>query len=136
MGFRIIKGGGTFVMPVIEKVEVLSLEVVAIELPKSRTRNASGAPVEADCVAQVKIKDNDVSILAASQYFLGKKEGEIRLLVTLVLEKNLRAVLESLNTEELGRVEACAARVQTATSADLAKLGMAIVSFTIRSIRV
>src|SRR2546425_940299 len=56
LGFRIIKAGGTFVFPVIEKVDRLSLEVFAIEMPKAKMRTARGESVEMDCLAQVKIK--------------------------------------------------------------------------------
>src|SRR5258708_7351430 len=31
-GFRIVKGGGTFVMPVFEKVDLLSLELLTIDV--------------------------------------------------------------------------------------------------------
>jgi flotillin len=31
-GFRIVKGGGTFVLPVLEKVDVLSLELLTIDV--------------------------------------------------------------------------------------------------------
>src|SRR5689334_11853874 len=31
-GFRVVKGGGTFVIPVIEKVDLLSLELLTIDV--------------------------------------------------------------------------------------------------------
>src|SRR5215470_2909168 len=31
-GFRIVKGGGTFVLPVVEKIDVLSLELLTIDV--------------------------------------------------------------------------------------------------------
>jgi flotillin len=135
-GFRIVKGGGTFVVPVIEKAETLSLEVIRIEMPKWRVRTAKGVPVEADCLAQVKIKGDDASILAAAEPFLGKDEGEMKNIVKPVLEKHLRTILGSLNVEEVDRdLEACAARVEAAASQDLGDMGLAIVSFTIRPAR-
>ena len=134
-GFRIVKGGGTFVVPVIEKADLLSLEVLSIELPKLSVRT-TGAPVEVDCLAQVKIKGDDASILAAAEHFLSKSEGEMKNIVRPILEKHLRAILGSLNTEEIDRdPEACAARVEAAASLDLGNLGVGIVSFTIRPVR-
>ena len=38
VGFRIVNGGGTFVFPVIERADVFSLEVTAIEMPRSRAQ--------------------------------------------------------------------------------------------------
>ena len=52
IGFRIVKGGGTFVFPVIEKADVLSLEVTTIEMPRFRAQTVGGRAVEADCSAQ------------------------------------------------------------------------------------
>lgn len=135
-GFRIVKGGGTFVFPVFEKAEMLSLEVFSVDLPKWKARTAKGVPVEADCLAQVKIKGDDASIVAAAEHFLSKNEGEIKNIVRPVLEKHLRTVLGSVNVEEMDRdLEACAAQVQAAASVDLGNMGLGMVSFTIRHVR-
>jgi flotillin len=76
-GFRIVRSRGAFVVPVIEKADALSLEVLSIEMPKLRVRTAE-VPVEADCLAQVKIKEDEASVLAAAQHFLSKNEAEMK----------------------------------------------------------
>src|SRR2546422_3193816 len=86
VGFRLLKGGGTFVFPVVEKVDVLSLEVFSVEMPKSKARAAKGVSVETDCVAQVKINGDDASIIAATEHFLSKSEGEMKNIVRPILE--------------------------------------------------
>ena len=135
-GFRIVKAGGTFVLPVIEKADVLSLEVFSIEMPKCRGRSADGAPVEADCVAQVKIQRDDPSILAAAEHFLSKIEAETKGIIKPVLEKHFSAILGSLSREEISRnPEACATRMQSAAAEDLAKMGVALVSFSVQKVR-
>jgi flotillin len=65
-GFRIVKGGGTFVLPVIEKVDVLSLELLTIDVQTPEVYTSKGVPVKVDGVAQIKIKGDDVSIATAS----------------------------------------------------------------------
>ena len=136
VGFRIVKGGGTFVFPVFEKVDVLSLEVMTIEMPKLKVPTAKGVPAVADCVAQVKIRGDDVSMYAAIERFLSKKEEEIKNIVWLVLEKHLRTVLGNLSVQEVSQgLGACAARVEAAASTDLGNMGVTIVSFTIRDVR-
>jgi len=135
-GYRIIRGGGTFVIPVLETENVLSLEVFSIEMPKCKARTADAAPVEADCVAQVKIKADDPSILAAAEHFLSKDDAEMKDIIKPVLERHLSSVLGSMSREEIGQnPEAGAARMQTAATADLAGMGLGLVSFTIRNIR-
>src|SRR5262245_37293530 len=68
VGFRFVKGGGTFVFPVIEKADVLSLEVMTVDMPRTKAQTAGGRAVEADCVAQIKINGDDVSICAAMEH--------------------------------------------------------------------
>jgi len=133
-GFRIVKGGGTFVLPVIEKAEALSLEVISIEMPKCKVPSAKVVPVTVDCLAQAKIKGDEASILAAAEHFLSKNEGEMKNIVKPVLEKHMRTILGSLSVAEIGQdFEACAARVEAAASLDLGNMGLGIVSFTIQS---
>jgi flotillin len=53
-----------------------------------------------------------------------------------VLEKHLRSIVGGLTTEEMGQdLEPCAARVEAAASPDLGKMGLGLVSFTIRPVR-
>ena len=43
-GFRIVKGGGTFVIPVTEKVDRLSLELLTIDVNTNRIIPARASP--------------------------------------------------------------------------------------------
>ncbi len=47
-GFRIVKGGGTFVYPVIEKVDILSLELLTIDVNTPEVYTSKGVPVKVD----------------------------------------------------------------------------------------
>lgn len=133
-GFRIVKGGGTFVFPVIEKADVLSLEIINVDMPRERLRAAGGA-VQADCAGQIKVNGDDASIVAAAQYLLNKIQTEIKGIVRPILEKHLNSVLGSSSTDELTQnPTACAAKVQTSASADLSQMGLSLISFTIRDV--
>jgi flotillin len=136
-GFRIVKGGGTFVFPVIERADVLSLEVITIDMPGSKAQTAGGRAVEADCAAQIKINSDDASIVAAAEHFLNKNQTEIKNIVRPVLEQHLSSALgNSSNEEMIQNPAACAAKVQTAAAGDLGKMGVGMISFSIRNARV
>jgi flotillin len=136
VGFRIVKSGGTFVFPVLEKAEVLSLEVVPVEMPRAKARAAGGRTVEADGVAQVTINSDDDALAAAMEHFLGKSPAEIGNIARPILEKHLSGVLANSSVEEATQnPAACAAKVQAAAVGDLGKLGLSLVSFTIRDCR-
>src|SRR4026207_1075393 len=62
IGFRIVKGGGVVVWPVYEKVDLLSLELLTIDVQTPEVYTSKGVPVRVDGVAQIKVKGDDVSI--------------------------------------------------------------------------
>src|SRR5882724_7215131 len=79
VGFRIVKGGGVFVWPVYEKVDILSLELLTIDVQQEQdVYTSKGVPVRVDGVAQIKVKGDDVSIATAAEQFLSKTTDEIK----------------------------------------------------------
>ena len=135
-GFRIVRGGGTFVWPIIEKVDILSLEIMTIDVQTPEVYTLQGVPVLVDGVAQIKIRGEDSAISTSSEQFLGKGEAEILHVAQQTLEGHLRAILGTLTVEEIYKNrDAFAQQVQKVAFEDMANMGLQIVSFTIRDIR-
>ena len=135
-GFRIVKGGGTFVYPIVEKVDILSLELLTIDVQTPEVYTSKGVPVKVDGVAQIKVKGDDISIATASEQFLSKGVDEIKNIAMQTLEGHLRAILGTMTVEEIYQNrDAFAAKVQEVAAGDMANMGLGIVSFTIRDIR-
>lgn len=135
-GFRIVKGGGTFVLPVVEKIDLLSLELLTIDVQTPEVYTSKGVPVKVDGVAQIKVKGDDISIATASEQFLSKGTEEIKNIAMQTLEGHLRAILGTLTVEEIYQNrDMFAAKVQEVAAGDMANMGLGIVSFTIRDIR-
>src|SRR5207247_8922362 len=135
-GFRIVKGGGTFVYPVVEKVDILSLELLTIDVQTPEVYTSKGVPVKVDGVAQVKVKGDDISISTAAEQFLSKGVDEIKNIATQTLEGHLRAILGTMTVEDIYQNrDAFAAKVQEVAAGDMANMGLGIVSFTIKDIR-
>ena len=135
-GFRIVKGGGTFVIPVVEKIDVLSLELLTIDVQTPEVYTSKGVPVKVDGVAQIKVKGDDISIATAAEQFLSKGTDEIKGIAMQTLEGHLRAILGTMTVEEIYQNrDAFASRVQEVAAGDMANMGLGIVSFTIRDIR-
>jgi flotillin len=136
VGFRVVKGGGTFVKPIFEKVDVLSMELLTIDVQTPEVYTSKGVPVKVDGVAQIKVKGDDVSIRTAAEQFLGKATDEIRNIATQTLEGHLRAILGTMTVEEIYQNrDAFAQKVQEVAAGDMANMGLGIISFTIRDIR-
>jgi flotillin len=135
-GFRIVKGGGTFIIPVIEKADVLSLELLTIDVQTPEVYTSKGVPVKVDGVAQIKVKGDDVSIATAAEQFLSKGREDIKNIAMQTLEGHLRAILGTMTVEEIYQNrDAFASKVQEVAAGDMANMGLGIVSFTIRDIR-
>jgi len=135
-GFRIVKGGGTFVYPVVEKVDVLSLELLTIDVQTPEVYTSKGVPVKVDGVAQIKVKGDDISIATAAEQFLSKDTAAIMNIAMQTMEGHLRAILGTMTVEEIYQNrDAFAQKVQEVAAGDMANMGLGIVSFTIRDIR-
>jgi flotillin len=135
-GFRIVKGGGTFVYPIVEKVDILSLELLTIDVQTPEVYTSKGVPVKVDGVAQIKVKGDDISVATAAEQFLSKSTDEIKNVATQTLEGHLRAILGTMTVEDIYQNrDAFASKVQEVAAGDMANMGLTIVSFTIRDIR-
>jgi flotillin len=136
VGFRVVKGGGTFIVPVLERVDVLSMEILTIEVEVRSVYTVEGVPVHVDGVAQIKIRGEDASIYTAAEQFLSKGPDGIIYVAHETLAGHLRAILGMLTVEEIYRDrDAFAQKVLEVSGSDLANMGLEIVSFVIKDIR-
>lgn len=136
VGFRIVKGGGTFIIPVLERVDVLSMEILTIEVEVRSVYTVQGVPVHVDGVAQIKIRGDDASIYTAAEQFLSKGPDGIVYVAHETLAGHLRAILGMLTVEEIYKDrDAFAQKVLEVSGSDLANMGLEIVSFVIKDIR-
>ena len=134
VGFRIVKGGATFVWPVLEKAKTISLRIMPLDV-NSSAYTSQGVQVNVDGVAQVKIDSTHEAIATAAEQFLSLKEEEIRRIATQTLEGHLRSIVGNLTVEEImANRDAFAQKVQELAASDLANMGLRIISFTIREI--
>lgn len=133
--YRIVTGGRTFVWPVLERVDSLSLELMTIDVTTPDVPTIQGVPVTVDGVAQIKIGSDENSIRTASIQLLSKTHEEIRHVAHETLAGHLRAILGTLTVEQLYRDrEAFAQKVQEVSADDMSHMGMEIVSFVIKDI--
>ena len=55
-GFRIVRGGGTFIWPGWESAERLSLKIMTLEIDLPHVYTEQGIPIDVKAVAQVKVR--------------------------------------------------------------------------------
>jgi flotillin len=135
VGYRLVRGGATLIVPFLEKVEYLSLNVLTVPLATSRAYTVQGVPVSVKAVANVKIKGDDESMRAAAERFLGMQPDEFHKLVFQTLEGHLSAILGTLTVEEINNDrQSFAQKLTTEAASDLEKMGIGLDALTIQKI--
>jgi flotillin len=102
-GFRIVRGGGTFVMPVWEQVETLSLRMMTLEIDLRHVYTVQGIPINVKAVAQVKVSGDIQHIRRAAEGFLGVSPDNVRSTIKETVAGHLRGIIGTLTVEELYR---------------------------------
>ncbi|MDY7043149.1 flotillin family protein [Virgibacillus sp. M23] len=133
---KIIRGGGAFVLPVFQQAEPLSLLSSKLEVTTPEVYTEQGVPVMADGTAIIKIGGSIGEIATAAEQFLGKSKEDRENEAREVLEGHLRSILGSMTVEEIYKNrDKFSQEVQRVASQDLAKMGLIIVSFTIKDVK-
>lgn len=136
VGFRIRRGGGAFILPLVEKVDLLSLEIMTLDITTPEVYTKPGVPIIVDGVAQVKIGGDEQSIRTAAEQFLGKTPDQIKDIALQTVEGHLRAIIGTMSVEDIYKNrDQFASSVQEVAVSDLANMGIKIVSFTMKDIR-
>jgi flotillin len=136
-GTRIVQGGGAVILPVVQNARELSLELMSFDVaPTQDLYTNQGVAVNVEAVAQIKIKSDPASIRTAAEQFLTKPPEAREALIRLVMEGHLRGIVGQLTVESLVKEpEMVADRVRTNVASDMDKMGLEVVSFTIREVR-
>jgi flotillin len=134
---KVIKGGGTVVVPLLQNAKLLSLELMSFDVaPTQDLYTKQGVAVNVEAVAQIKIKSDPESIRTAAEQLLTKNAVDRENLIRLVMEGHLRGIVGQLTVEEIVKQPEMVADRMRATSADdMDKMGLEIVSFTIKEVR-
>lgn len=135
VGYRYRLGGGTFVIPFLETVDILPMEVITLNIKTPEVLTHGGVPIMAEAAAQVKIDSNDHSIRLAAEQFLGLGKEGIRDVSMTILEGKMREVMGAMTVEEIyrGRHE-FSDKVNQATQKDFSLMGLNMMSFALKDI--
>ena len=136
-GTRVIKGGGTLIFPMIHSYKTLPLELMSFDVaPRQDLYTKQGVAVTVEAVAQIKVKSDHESILTAAEQFLSKRPEQREGLIRLVMEGHLRGIIGQLTVEEIVKQpEMVADRMRATCADDMDKMGLEVVSFTIKEVK-
>lgn len=136
-GTRVIKGDGTVIFPMLEQCKELSLELMSFDVaPQQSLYTNQGVAVTVEAVAQLKVKSDPVSIRTAAEQFLTKRPEQREGLIRLVMEGHLRGIIGQLTVEQIVKEpEMVGGRMRSTCADDMSKMGLEVVSFTIKEVR-
>jgi flotillin len=136
-GTRVVKGRGTVIFPMVENYHELSLQLMSFDVaPQQDLYTGQGVAVTVEAVAQIKVKSDPESIITASEQFLTKSDAQREGLIRLVMEGHLRGIIGQLTVEEIVKQpEMVGDRMRSTCAADMDKMGLEVISFTIKEVR-
>ena len=136
-GTRIVIGRGTVILPMMESYRQLSLELMSFDVaPPQDLYTKQGVAVTVEAVAQIKVKSDPESIKTASEQFLSKSDQNREALIRLVMEGHLRGIIGQLSVEQIVKEpEMVGDRMRATCADDMSKMGLEVISFTIKEVR-
>jgi flotillin len=121
----------------VENARELSLELMSFDVaPQQDLYTRQGVAVTVEAVAQIKVRSDQASILTAAEQFLTKTPLQREGLIRLVMEGHLRGIIGQLTVEQIVKEpEMVGERMRATCAEDMSKMGLEVISFTIKEVR-
>lgn len=137
-GSKTVVGQGAFVIPIVQRVDYMSLENIQADFTsRAEIPTKDAIDIFVDAIANVSIaKDPELMKIAASK-FLGYKPAQIRDIITPVLEGNIREIISQTTLKELiqGDKKVFADRIIENVTPNLNDMGLELTTFNIQSFK-
>ncbi|QGQ96684.1 flotillin family protein [Paenibacillus psychroresistens] len=135
-GKRIVQGGGLFVIPGLQNSKTISMMLMSFDVvPQQSMFSKQGIALSIEAVAQIKIKSDPTAILTASEQFLDRPDNERQNIILHSIEGHLRGIVGQLEVSQiLKNPEEINSKMRETCSEDLDKMGLEVVSFTIKQV--
>src|SRR2546426_5498105 len=136
-GTKVITGGSHFVLPLYQRAQEFSLELMSFDVaPSQDLYTTQGVAVNVEAVTQIKVRSDEESVKTSAEQILSKRQDERENLIRLVMEGHLRGIVGQLTVEELVKdPENVGAKMLKTVTPDMDKMGLEVISFTIKDVR-
>ena len=136
---KVVTGGGTLVIPVLQRIDTITLENIMFTVEIKQTKTSLGVPINAEGIVVLKVKNDEESILAAMQQFKCDNDKQtvdtIKAQSSEVCKGKLREIVSSMSVEDIyNDRESFASKVQSVAGTELGEMGLELKSFTINDI--
>ncbi len=136
---KVVTGGGTVVIPVLQRIDYITLENINFEVAMRGSLTSDAVPIEVNGVVVVKVRNEESMIRAAVEQFNCGKPDEtlehIRDTARDVCEGRLREIVAGMTAEGIYKDrKTFSEQVQEVAAKQLSELGLELKSFTIKGI--
>ncbi|XP_048836854.1 flotillin-2a-like [Brienomyrus brachyistius] len=130
-----VVGGWTWAWWCISDIQRISLEIMTVKPKCEDVETAEGVALTVTGVAQVKVMTEGDLLVVACEQFLGKSVSEIKNVILQTLEGHLRSILGTLTVEQIYQDrDRFAQLVREVAAPDIGRMGIEILSFTIKDV--
>lgn len=135
-GTSTVIGKAKIVIPVIQRVDYMSLENIQVDFTsRDEIPTKDAINIMVDAVANMSIDQEPEVLKIASSKFLGYSTADIQAVVTPILEGNIREIISQTSLKELiqGDKKVFAERVVENVSPNLRDMGLRLTTFNIQN---
>ncbi|XP_064834485.1 flotillin-2a isoform X4 [Oncorhynchus masou masou] len=134
-GKSYVVGGWSWAWWLITDIQRITLEIMTLQPKCEDVETAEGVAITVTGVAQVKVMVDNELLGYACEQFLGKSVIEIKSVILQTLEGHLRSILGTLTVEQIYQDrDRFAALVREVAAPDVGRMGIEILSFTIKDV--
>lgn len=132
MTFRVVIGHGTWVMPIMRKVDFLGLDLHTVDI-EEECRSTEGILLKLNAVVAFKVQADPNAVNAAAQRFLGEqKKGQMESMTTRIFSAHLRSIVGDMTVLDIHRNrDALAQNVLKHSQYEMSTFGLTVDSFQI-----
>jgi len=135
VGYRLLHGGFSWRIPMLEKVDRMDLTTIPIELTVQNAYSKGNIPLAAHAIANVKVSSNPRIMSNAIERFMGRDPSEIRRVAQESLEGHVRGIIARMTPEEVNedRLKFASELVEEAGE-DFDRLGLELDTLKVQSV--
>lgn len=137
-GSKTYVGKGCFVIPILQRVDYMSLENIQSDFTsRDEIPTKDAINIMVDAVANVSIAKDPEGLKIAASKFLGYDIAQIREIITPVFEGNIREIISQTTLKELiqGDKKVFAERVIDNVKPNLQDMGLELTTFNIQNFK-
>jgi flotillin len=134
-GVRYIRAGGALRVPVIERMDRMSIAPFQLDVPVERAVSKEGVAVTVEATALIRFGSSDTSIRTAAERFMSANRELLHNTIREILIGHVRSIVAKMTVEEInGSREVLTHRVLEEAGSDFNKIGMELEVLTIKHI--